>query len=221
MRAGLASILEEDDAVSVVAEAATADALLARSAATRPDVVVVDIDLPGLDVRRDVARLVAPVVLMGSGEDEDQVWSALSAGVRGFVDRGQNAQDFRAAVHAVASGQAVFPPSMVARLLDAALGGGGFQLSLAAPLGALTRREREVLMQMAQGRGNTEISDHLVIQPSTVKSHVTSILRKLDVTDRTQAVILAIRSDPLSALPPPATTSTESTASTTLRERGA
>ncbi len=198
VRAGFRLILEGEEDIEVVAEAANGAEAVEATKKLDPDVVLMDVQMPvmnGLDATRQIAALgrseSSRVIILTTFELDEYVHEALRAGASGFLLKRAPAVDLIAGIRVVAAGDALLAPSVTRRLIDefasnfAPRGSGGAQLE------ALTEREREVLGLMAQGLSNTEIADDLVLTEGTVKTHVKHIFEKLDLRDRTQAVILA------------------------------
>jgi DNA-binding NarL/FixJ family response regulator len=196
MRAGLRSVLASDESIEVVGEAADGGAAIGSVRALRPDVVLMDIRMPELDgisaTREVLAR--APgtkVVVLTTFEDDEYVFGALSAGASGFLLKRTRPEELIAAVHTIAAGDSLLSPAVTRTVID--------RMSAAPPpdsrmherLGELTPREREVLELIARGLSNAEIASELVVEESTVKTHVKRILAKLHARDRVQAVIAA------------------------------
>ena len=199
MRAGLASILSSDDAVEVVGEAPDGRVAVERVTVLRPDVVLMDVRMPevdGISATREVVA-VAPdtrVVILTTFEDDEYIFGALTAGASGFLLKRTTPESLIEAIKAVAAGDSLLSPSVTRRVIDrmAALPAG--EALLDRRLDELTARERDVLEQIARGLSNAEIARVLVIEESTVKTHVKRILMKLGLRDRVQAVIFAYES---------------------------
>jgi DNA-binding NarL/FixJ family response regulator len=199
MRAGLASILSSDDAVEVVGEAPDGRVAVERVTVLRPDVVLMDVRMPevdGISATREVVA-VAPdtrVVILTTFEDDEYIFGALTAGASGFLLKRTTPESLIEAIKAVAAGDSLLSPSVTRRVIDrmAALPSG--EAVLDRRLDELTARERDVLEQIARGLSNAEIAHVLVIEESTVKTHVKRILMKLGLRDRVQAVIFAYES---------------------------
>ena len=199
MRAGLASILSSDDAVEVVGEAPDGRVAVERVTVLRPDVVLMDVRMPevdGISATREVVA-VAPdtrVVILTTFEDDEYIFGALIAGASGFLLKRTTPESLIEAIKAVAAGDSLLSPSVTRRVIDrmAALPSG--EALLDRRLDELTARERDVLEQIARGLSNAEIAHVLVIEESTVKTHVKRILMKLGLRDRVQAVIFAYES---------------------------
>ena len=197
VRTGFRMILAETDDIEVVGEAGDGDEAVRLAAAAGPDVVLMDVRMPGTDgiaaTRRIRAAEPAPRVLILTTFDLDEyVYAGLRAGASGFVLKDALAPELISAVRVVASGEAVVAPTVTRRLIERFVGDGpeAGRLSLAA-LDVLTGREREVLMLIARGLANAEIAQRLFLSEGTVKTHVSRILAKLGLRDRLQAVILA------------------------------
>jgi DNA-binding NarL/FixJ family response regulator len=202
MRAGLRAVLASDARIAVAGEAADGAEAVARARALAPDVVLMDVRMPGLDgiaATRDLfaAAPDARVLILTTFEQDDYVFGALRAGASGFLLKRARPEELIAAVHAVADGDALLSPSVTRTVID--------RLAAAAPeraaparepadlaeLAELTPREREVLALLARGLSNAEIAAALVVEESTVKTHVKRVLTKLRLRDRVQAVIYA------------------------------
>jgi len=196
MRAGLARVLSSDPSVRVVGEAANGRVALERVRAVRPDLVLMDVRMPGLDGIAATRELLGAspevkVVILTTFEQDDYIFGALRAGASGFLLKRSRPEDLLAAIHTVAAGDSLLSPSVTRTVIDRIT-----QQPTPAPgvgdqLAELTVRERQVLELIAQGRSNAEIAAALVIEESTVKTHVKHILLKLALRDRIQAVIFA------------------------------
>ena len=200
VRAGLRKVFEVDRAIDVLGEAGDGNAALSEAARLRPQVVVMDIRMPGMDGLEATRRLTrgtpdGPSVLVLTTFDLDEyVFEALRAGASGFLLKDAPPEDLLAAVHTVAGGAALLAPAVTRRVIErfAALPPG--RPELAAQVADLTAREREVLGLLARGRTNAEIASDLVISEGTVKTHVAHVLAKLGLRDRVQAVIFGYES---------------------------
>jgi len=193
MRAGFKAVLEATGQIKVVAEAENGEQAIAAAAQHQPDVILMDIRMPGIDGLEATRRLPRQrvLVLTTFGLDE-YIVEALRAGASGFLTKDAPAQALINAVKAVAAGDAVLAPAVTRRLLDHVAH--RLPPAIGAPPGALdslTDREREVFELVAAGLSNAEIAKALVVAEPTVKTHVSNLLSKLGLRDRVQAVILA------------------------------
>ena len=208
MRAGLEAILSSDAGVHVVGEASDGRVAVEQVRRLQPDVVLMDIRMPevdGIAATREVVA-VSPdvrVVILTTFEDDDYIFGALTAGASGFLLKRTSPEYLLEALRAVAAGDSLLSPSVTRRVIDrmAALPSG--EAILDRRLDALTAREREVLEQLARGLSNAEVAAALVIEESTVKTHVKRVLMKLGLRDRVQAVIFAYESGLVSPGPKP------------------
>ncbi len=196
MRAGFKAVLEATGSIEVVAEAATGEEAVAAAEAHAPDVVLMDIRMPGMDGIEATRRLPRQRVLILTtfGLDE-YIIDALRAGASGFLLKDAPTQEVVDAVRAVAAGDAVLAPSVTRQLLDQVGRRLPAPVSRSADgLGELTEREQQVLRMLAVGLSNAEIAEALVVSEPTVKTHVSNLLGKLGLRDRVQAVIYAYES---------------------------
>jgi DNA-binding NarL/FixJ family response regulator len=184
----------------VVGEAADGMEALTVVAATRPDVVLMDIRMPELDGVEATRRLTAPgadpptrVLILTTFDLDDYVFTALRAGASGFLLKDTPPDELIRAVRVVAGGDALIDPGVTRRLIEefAQLAGDATPTEAPPTLDALTDRELEVLRAMARGLSNAEIADELFVSETTVKTHVGRVLMKLHLRDRVQAVVLA------------------------------
>ncbi|MEU8819619.1 response regulator transcription factor [Actinoplanes sp. NPDC048796] len=196
VRAGFRMILESRDDIEVVGEAGDGEQAIRLAGQTRPDVVLMDVRMPGLDGVSATARLTAAtgalkVIILTTYDLEEPLYAALRAGASGFLLKDVRPADLVEAIRVVAGGDALLAPTATRRLLDRFR---ATDFTPAAPsdtLDRLTDREREVLTLLARGASNAEIADRLTVTEATAKTHVSAILRKLQVRDRVQAVVLA------------------------------
>jgi len=203
MRAGLRAVLASDDGIAVVGEAADGSEAIAQARALRPDVVLMDVRMPGLDGISATREVLAAsdgvrVVILTTFEQDDYVFGALRAGASGFLLKRARPEELLAAVHAVAAGDSLLSPSVTRTVIDrlartAPSDGAGGDAGSAA-LDELTPREFEVLELLARGLSNAEIAAALFVEESTVKTHVKRVLTKLRLRDRVQVVIYAYES---------------------------
>ncbi|MEU8819674.1 response regulator transcription factor [Actinoplanes sp. NPDC048796] len=197
IRAGFRMILEETDGIEVAGEAPDGAEAVRLTAEVRPDVILMDVRMPGVDgieaTRRIMARDPAARVLILTTFDLDEyAFAALRAGASGFVLKDVPVDELTRAVRAVAAGNAVVSPRITRSLITAYTSHRPVPAGRArAVLDQLTPREREVLRAVAAGLSNTEIAGRLVVSEATVKTHVGSVLSKLNLRNRVQAVILA------------------------------
>jgi DNA-binding NarL/FixJ family response regulator len=196
MRAGLNAVLSTDGRIDVVGEAANGRAAIAFVRTLQPDLVLMDVRMPDLDGIAATREILAgstetKIVILTTFEDDDYIFDALNAGASGFLLKRTSPEELLAAVHTVAAGDALLSPSVTRTVIERMAHQPTPNLSGSDRLGELTPREREVLALIARGLSNTEIAAQLVIEESTVKTHVKRILMKLRLRDRTQAVIFA------------------------------
>jgi DNA-binding NarL/FixJ family response regulator len=196
MRAGLRGILASDDGIEVVGEERDGRDAVYRTRLVRPDIVLMDVRMPDLDGISATRELLAAfpelkVVILTTFEQDDYIFGALSAGASGFLLKRTAPEELLAAVHTVAAGDSLLSPSVTSRVIEHMARRPGLAASRDSRLDELTSREREVLELIAAGLSNGEIAAELVIEESTVKTHVKRVLSKLRARDRVQAVIFA------------------------------
>jgi DNA-binding NarL/FixJ family response regulator len=196
MRAGLRGVLASDDAIEVVGEENDGRHAVYRAKLAHPDVILMDVRMPDLDgiaATREVldAYPEGRVVILTTFEQDDYIFGALAAGASGFLLKRTPPEELIAAIHTIAAGDSLLSPSVTSRVIDRMSRGPAPAGGADARLDDLTGREREVLELVAAGLSNAEIASELVIEGSTVKTHVTRILGKLGLRDRVQAVIYA------------------------------
>ena len=193
-RYGVAAVLATADEIELAGEASDGEALVALVEAERPDVVLTDLAMPGLDGASACRRLLGlypdlGVLVLTMHADDESLVAALRAGARGYLLEGADKAELIRAILAVADGQAVYGAPVARRIAE--LFGAGAPPRPAAPFPGLTPREREVLGLLADGARNSEIARRLGMTDKTVRNHVSAILMKLQVTDRTAAAIKA------------------------------
>ena len=196
VRGGFHSILAGQDDIEVVGEAEDGNAAVELTERLRPDVVLMDIRMPGIDgieaTRRIAARgLVTRVLVLTTFDVDDYVYEAMKAGASGFLLKTAPPRQLSDAVRTVAAGDALLAPSITRRLVEQFVRRPPPGASVPPGLEELTERELEVLKLLARAMSNAEIAAELVVSEATVKSHVNRILSKLSLRDRTQAVVLA------------------------------
>lgn len=192
-RFGLRALLTSAPETEVVGEAASGEDAIVQAAALQPDVVLMDLNLPGLNGIEATRRILRTsphiAVLVVTMFDDDSVFAAMQAGARGYLLKGAEPEETVRAIRAVASGEAIFSPAIARRLVN--------YFSAPRPpvppqaFPELTDREREILHLIAQGHNNVEIAERLVLSPKTVRNHVSNIFSKLQVADRAQAIVRA------------------------------
>lgn len=193
LRHGLRALLEQVGGAEVVGEAGDGEEAVTLALSLRPDVVVMDLVMPGTSGIEATRRLIdrdpgLGVLVLTMSEDDASVFAALRAGARGYVLKGTGGAEFIAAVRSVARGEAVYGPAVARRIRRFMTSGPD-----TGPFPELTAREREILDLLASGRSNAEIARTLFLSQKTVKNHLTSVFAKLQVADRAQAVVRARR----------------------------
>lgn len=192
-RDGLHTLLQSTPDIEVVGEAATGAEAILLAAGLQPDVILMDIKMPGINGIEATRRIVdtsphISVLMLTMFEDDDSVFAALRAGARGYLLKGALKAEILRAVRGVSNGEAIFGPAIAKRLMQ----------FFAAPPAAkpsafpeLTERELEILTLLAQHYTNPEIAERLALSPKTVRNHVSNIFAKLQVADRAQAILRA------------------------------
>ncbi|GAA5204302.1 response regulator transcription factor [Microbacterium jejuense] len=200
VRAGFAALLDAQDDVRVVGQAADGAQAVALSARLDPDVVLMDVRMPELDGIAATRRILGPsypaahvprILMLTTFDIDDYVYDALEAGASGFLLKDALPEDLVHAVRVVAAGDALLAPSVTRRMIEHFAARRPRAGQASAALHELTEREREVLTLIGRGRSNSEIATDLFISEQTVKTHVGKVLAKLGVRDRVQAVIFA------------------------------
>lgn len=199
VRTGLAMVVDSQDDLRVVGQAADGAQALDVVATTAPDVILMDVRMPGMDgleaTRRIVARYPqARVVVLTTFDLDEHAFAALRAGASGFLLKDASAEDVVAAIRAVHAGDAVLAPSTTKRLIAQVAGDLPGPRTDPGPLDRLTEREREVLREVASGASNAEIATRMFLSEATVKTHVGRLLGKRGLRDRVQLVVLAYES---------------------------
>jgi DNA-binding NarL/FixJ family response regulator len=201
VRSGFRALLERADDIEVIGEAADGAEAVERARADRPDVVLMDIRMPGLDGLKATRRITADpslasvrVVMLTTFDLDEYVFEALHAGASGFLLKELEPDELRDAVRVVARGDALLAPSVTRRLIQAFVAQPGRHRPVPERLEQLTEREREVLGLVGLGLSNQEIAERLVISAATAKTHVSRTMLKLDAHDRAQLVVIAYES---------------------------
>jgi DNA-binding NarL/FixJ family response regulator len=189
-RQGLHALLDGVPDIELIGEAADGDAAVSAALELKPDVVLMDVRMPGLNGIDATRRIVGAdsrigILVLTMFEDDDSVFAAMRAGARGYLLKGSEQEEVMRAIRSIASGEAIFGPAIARRLI------GYFSSASTEAFPELTAREREVLELIAQGRNNQAIADELVLSLKTVRNHVSNVFNKLQVTDRAGAIVKA------------------------------
>ena len=196
VRSGFTVLLNAQPDIEVIAEAVNGQEALAHAVGLRPDVILMDVRMPvldGLQATREITALPDPpkILVLTTFDLDDYVYEALRSGASGFLLKDASAGELANAVRLVAAGDALLAPGVTRRLIAEFARMGAPRGPTGKQLDGLTERESEVLALVARGMSNGEIAGHLVVAEQTVKTHVSRILMKLGLRDRTQAVVLA------------------------------
>ncbi|MEU8324587.1 response regulator transcription factor [Nonomuraea sp. NPDC048881] len=202
VRAGFGALLAAEPDIEVVGDAADGEQAVDRTRRLRPDVVLMDVRMPGMDGLRAARLLLAPpggqykprVVMLTTFDLDDYVYEALRAGASGFLLKEAPPADLVSAVRVVAAGDALLAPSVTRRLIEEIARCRPALPDAAPRVQSLTERESEVLVHVARGLSNAEIAAALIVAEQTVKTHIGRILAKLDLRDRAQAIVFAYES---------------------------
>ena len=200
MRMGFRMVLEAEEDITVVGEASDGTSALAQAKALHPDVILMDVRMPGMNgieatelIARDCPS--TRVLILTTFDLDEYAFAGLRAGASGFLLKDTRPAELAEAIRTVASGEAVVSPRITQRMLEmfaSSLPNSGTPAQASDPrIDSLTPREKEILVLMSQGMSNAEIAEHLVVSATTVKTHVGNVLAKLDVRDRVQAVVVA------------------------------
>lgn len=198
VRAGFKMILSVEEGVAVVAEASSGQDAVELAEVHRPDVVLMDVQMPDMDGIEATAQITrstgSRVVMLTTFDRDDYLFESLQAGASGFLLKNTDPDDLVAALHSVADGHALLAPEVTRRVI--ARFANPTEASVYRPdlVAELTEREQEVLMLVAKGFSNGEIADRLIVGEATVKTHVSRVLTKLGLRDRVQAVVFAYES---------------------------
>ncbi|MGF1432513.1 response regulator [Kitasatospora sp. LaBMicrA B282] len=201
IRVGLAALLRAAPGMEVVGEAAGGAEAVALAAAERPDIVLMDIRMPGMDGITATGRILAEatepaprIIILTTFDLDEYVYAALRAGAAGFLLKDTPPERLLAAVETVAAGDMLFAPSVVCRLIEAYAHRAADKVAPPPGLDPLTTRELDVLRLVGQGLSNPEIAGRLVVSVATVKTHLNRTMAKLNLSSRAQAVVLAYES---------------------------
>ena len=193
-RFGLQTLLKADVSLEVVGEATNGEEALTLASLVSPDVILMDLNMPGMNGIEAVRRISAMhpevhILVLTMFDDDDSIFAAMRAGARGYLLKGADGGETLQAIRVVSTGEAIFSPAIAARLMQyfGALRPPG----PSQPFPDLTEREREVLSLIAQGYTNQTIAEQLVISPKTVRNHISSIFSKMQVTSRLEAIMRA------------------------------
>jgi DNA-binding NarL/FixJ family response regulator len=194
-RDGLRTLLQSGSEAKVVGEAATGDETIAMAATLQPDVILMDIHMPGTNGIEATRRILhtsphISILIVTMYEDDDSVFAAMRAGARGYLLKGADQDETLRAIQAVSRGEAIFSPAIAKRLIRYFTPTKVLTIPAQA-FPELTDREREVLTLLAQGHNNAEIAQRLVLSLKTVRNHLSNVFNKLQVADRSQAIIRA------------------------------
>jgi len=199
VRAGFRMILGSEPDIEVIGEAENGDQAAAAANRLRPDVVLMDIQMPGVDglqATRTITQndqLTTRVVILTTFERDEYVFEAMQAGASGFLLKNAPPEELIHAVRVVAAGDALLAPSVTRRIIEQ-FARRPVEPDVRERLESLTQREREVLVMLARGNSNAELAAELFVTEGTIKTHVSSLLAKLGLRDRVQAVVLAYES---------------------------
>ncbi len=193
-RFGLRTLLKADPAFEVVGEAVNGEEAIAKTSALHPDVILMDLNMPGVNGIEAIRRILADhpqvhILVLTMFDDDDSVFAAMRAGARGYLLKGAEGAETLQAIHVVSTGEAIFSPAIAQRLTQ--YFGAPRPPSPSQPFPDLTGREREVLSLIAQGYTNQAIAEKLVISPKTVRNYISAIFNKLQVTSRLEAILHA------------------------------
>jgi len=201
VRSGFRALLERDPEIEIAGEARTGAEAIELTRAEHPEIVLMDIRMPDLDGLEATRRIASDpsldgvrVIILTTFELDEYLFEALRAGASGFLPKGVEPDDLRAAVHVVAAGEALLSPRLTSRLIEEYVAQPDRRAGVPAGLDELTDREREIMALVATGMSNREIAERLVISPLTVKTHVSRCMMKLDARDRAQLVVFAYES---------------------------
>jgi DNA-binding NarL/FixJ family response regulator len=193
-RYGLRALLSAEPTTEVIGEATTGEEVIAEALSLQPDVILMDVNMPGINGIEATRRIIAEmphvnILVLTMFDDDDSVFAAMRAGARGYLLKGAEGEETVRAINVVNSGEAIFSPSIARRLMQ--YFGASRPNTLPQLFPDLTEREREILTLIAQGYTNPAIAEKLVLSPKTVRNHVSNIFSKLQVAGRAEAIIRA------------------------------
>lgn len=195
VRSGFRLMLSVEDDIEVVGEAADGMSAVIAAREHRPDVILMDVQMPGMDgieaTRRVVAEELGQVVILTTFDRDDYLFDALTAGASGFMLKNAEPEQLVEAVRAVGHGHGLLAPEVTRRVIERMTNGDSGERPEPPELASLTEREREVLIGLAKGMSNAEIARELFLGEATIKTHVSNCLAKIGVRDRVHAVIYA------------------------------
>lgn len=194
VRIGVSAYLATQDDIEIVAEAKNGKEAIEKALSLKPDIILMDLvmkEMDGIEATRKIIEQwpEAKIIIVTSFIDDDKVYPALEAGAKSYLLKTSNASEIAEAIRSTYNGQSILEPEVTGKLMNQ------FKQPASLPHETLTEREMEILLLMSEGKTNQEIADELFISIKTVKVHVSNILAKLDVQDRTQAVIYAFKND--------------------------
>lgn len=194
VRIGVSAYLATQNDIEIVAEAKNGKEAIEKALSLKPDIILMDLvmkEMDGIEATRKIIEQwpEAKIIIVTSFIDDDKVYPALEAGAKSYLLKTSNASEIREAIRSTYNGQSILQPEVTGKLMNQ------FKQPASLPHETLTEREMEILLLMSEGKTNQEIADELFISIKTVKVHVSNILAKLDVQDRTQAVIYAFKND--------------------------
>ncbi|MDQ6659893.1 MAG: response regulator transcription factor [Chloroflexota bacterium] len=193
-RYGMQALLQAEPTTEVVGEATTGDEVIALAASLEPDVILMDVNMPGINGIEATRRILTAIphvsiLVLTMFDDDDTVFAAMRAGARGYLLKGTEGDEIVRAIRVVSSGEAIFSPAIARRLMQ--YFGAPRPTAPTQAFPELTEREREILALIGQGYTNPAIAERLVLSPKTVRNHVSNIFSKLQVVDRAEAIIRA------------------------------
>jgi DNA-binding NarL/FixJ family response regulator len=208
VRAGFRMLLEVEDNIEVVAEAGDGAGAIARARATRPDIALMDIRMPGMDGIAATKAIAATrglertrIIILTTYDTDENVYDALAAGASGFLLKDCGPAELLHAIRVIAAGEALLAPRVTRRLIAQFTAARTAHQAAEERLAVLTHREREVLALVGQGLNNDDIATELILSPATVRTHVTRAMTKLGARDRAQLVVTAYQTGLISPGP--------------------